>query len=119
MRNKSFLNLLLLTFSLCLASCVPAFGQAGDEAVPASPENSTTIVISQAYGGGGGTGFYQFDYVELKNISGAVQSLNGLSLIYGSATGQFGSVATNSADGAAGGGGRVFNTGPGTRARSG
>ncbi len=95
MRNKSFLNLLLLTFSLCLASFVPAFGQAGDEAVPASPENSTTIVISQAYGGGGGTGFYQFDYVELKNISGAVQSLNGLSLIYGSATGQFGSVATN------------------------
>ncbi len=57
---------------------------------------STTIVISQAYGGGGGTtGTYMFDYVELKNISATPQSLNGLSLMYGSATGQFGSSATN------------------------
>ncbi len=57
---------------------------------------STTIVISQVYGGGGGsTGTYMFDYVELKNISGTPQSLNGLSLMYGSATGQFGGSATN------------------------
>ncbi len=61
-----------------------------------APEVSSTIVISQAYGGGGGTtGTYLFDYVELKNVSAVVQSLNGLSLMYGSATGQFGSVATN------------------------
>ena len=57
---------------------------------------STTLVISQAYGGGGGTtGTYQFDYVEIKNISTSPQSLNGLSLYYGSATGQFASSATN------------------------
>ncbi|MGC2238698.1 MAG: FG-GAP-like repeat-containing protein [Pyrinomonadaceae bacterium] len=57
---------------------------------------STTLVISQAYGGGGGTtGTYSFDYVELKNISASPQSLNGLSLYYGSATGQFASMTTN------------------------
>ncbi len=57
---------------------------------------STTLVISQAYGGGGGsTGTYLHDYVELKNISSSPQSLNGLSLYYGSAAGQFASTATN------------------------
>jgi len=57
---------------------------------------STTLVISQAYGGGGGaTGTYQFDYVELKNISNSPQSLNGLQLMYGSSGGQFGSSAQN------------------------
>ena len=57
---------------------------------------STTIVISQAYGGGGGsTGTYLFDYVELHNVSGTTQSLTGFSLQYGSATGQFASTATN------------------------
>jgi len=62
----------------------------------AAPETSGSFVISQAYGGGGGTtGTYQFDYVELKNISGSPKSLNGLSLYYGSATGQFASSATN------------------------
>ncbi len=64
----------------------------GNESVLAS----TTIVISQAYGGGGGaTGTYLNDYVELKNVSALPQSLSGLSLMYGSATGQFGSSATN------------------------
>ena len=57
---------------------------------------STTIVISQVYGGGGGaTGTYANDYVELKNVSTSPQSLNGLSLYYGSQTGQFASSATN------------------------
>lgn len=61
-----------------------------------SPNLSATIVISQVYGGGGGAaGTYMFDYVELFNLSNAPQSLNGLVLQYGSATGQFGSVATN------------------------
>ncbi len=62
----------------------------------AAPEISTTIVISQVNGGGGGTtGTYQADYVELKNISSSAQSINGLSVMYGSATGQFGSSASN------------------------
>ncbi len=56
---------------------------------------STTVVISQAYGGGGGaTGTYLNDYVELKNISGTTKDISGLQLMYGSATGQFGSSAT-------------------------
>lgn len=65
---------------------------------PESPLISTTIVISQVYGGGGATSgspTYLSDYVELKNISSSPQSLNGLSIMYGSTTGQFGSVANN------------------------
>jgi Lamin Tail Domain/Putative Ig domain/Carboxypeptidase regulatory-like domain len=58
---------------------------------------STTLVISQVNGGGGGTtGTYLFDYVEIKNISSSPQSLSGLSLYYGSAVGQFASTAGNS-----------------------
>ncbi len=63
-----------------------------------APSASTTLVISQVYGGGGatsGTPTYIKDYVEIKNISSTPQSLNGLSLYYGSATGQFASSATN------------------------
>ena len=61
-----------------------------------APQVSTTIVISQVYGGGGGsTGTYVNDYVELFNRSGSPVSLDGLALQYGSATGNFGSSATN------------------------
>ncbi|MEP7165696.1 MAG: lamin tail domain-containing protein [Ferruginibacter sp.] len=61
-----------------------------------SYSQSTTVVISQVYGGGGGsTGTYLFDYVELHNISGTTQSIAGFSIQYGSATGNFGSAATN------------------------
>ena len=58
---------------------------------------STTLVLSQVgQGGGGSTGTYLFDYVEIRNVSGTSQSLNGLSLYYGSATGVFASsTATN------------------------
>ncbi|MBP6821675.1 MAG: DUF11 domain-containing protein, partial [Acidobacteria bacterium] len=57
---------------------------------------STTIVISQVYGGGGNTGATLLnDYVELFNLSSSPQSLNGLSLQYGSSSGSFGSTATN------------------------
>ena len=61
-----------------------------------SYSQSTTIVISQAYGGGGGaTGTYLYDYVELHNISNVTQSLTGFSIQYGSSTGQFASTAGN------------------------
>jgi hypothetical protein len=62
-----------------------------------SPDVSTTIVISQVYSGGGsGTAgvTYKNDYVELLNVSSSSQSLNGLALQYGSATGNFGGSAT-------------------------
>lgn len=49
---------------------------------------STTLVISQIYGAGGNTGaLFNADYVELHNVSGVSQSLSGLSIQYGSATG--------------------------------
>ena len=57
---------------------------------------STTLVISQVDGGGGGsTGTYLHDYVEIKNVSGSVQSLNTLSLYYGAALGNFASSSSN------------------------
>ncbi len=58
---------------------------------------STTVVISQVYGGGGassGTPTYKADYVELHNVSTSSQSLDGFSIQYGSSTGNFGSSAT-------------------------
>jgi len=57
---------------------------------------STSVVISQAYGGGGGTtGTYLFDYVELHNVRGISQNISGFSIQYGSATGNFGSTTSN------------------------
>lgn len=57
---------------------------------------SSTVVISQAYGGGGGsTGTYLYDYVELHNVSNSAQVLTGYSIQYGSATNQFGVPASN------------------------
>ena len=54
---------------------------------------STTVVISQVYGGGGatsGTPTYKADFIELHNVSSTSQSLDGFSLQYGSSTGAFG-----------------------------
>ena len=62
-----------------------------------APQVSTTIVISQVYGGGGSSVAgvtYKNDYVELFNISSVPQSLNGLALQYGAGTGNFGNTAT-------------------------
>ncbi|MBI5302527.1 MAG: lamin tail domain-containing protein [Chloroflexi bacterium] len=56
---------------------------------------STNIVISQVYGGGGGSGYYLYDYVELFNLGTSAASLTGWSLQYGSATGNFGSSSSN------------------------
>jgi Lamin Tail Domain/Carboxypeptidase regulatory-like domain/Putative Ig domain/Domain of unknown function (DUF4214) len=49
---------------------------------------STTIVISQVYGGGGNSGApYQNDYVELFNLGSTTVSITGWSVQYASATG--------------------------------
>ena len=48
---------------------------------------STTLVISQVYGGGGNAGApFNADFLELHNISGVAQSTSGLSVQYASAT---------------------------------
>ncbi|MDX9765268.1 MAG: lamin tail domain-containing protein, partial [Chiayiivirga sp.] len=61
-------------------------------AVDAAPAG---VRISQVYGGGGGTGYYLHDYVELFNPGTSAVNLAGHSLQYGSATGQFGSSPGN------------------------
>ena len=51
---------------------------------------STTVVISQVYGGGGSTNTsvtYNADYVELFNLSASPIKLDGFAIQYGSATG--------------------------------
>ena len=58
---------------------------------------STTVVISQVYAGGGtGTAgvLYKYDYVELHNVSTTAQDISNFSLQYGSATGIIGGSAT-------------------------
>ncbi len=58
---------------------------------------STTVVISQVYAGGGTSTagvLYKYDYVELHNISAVTQDISNYSLQYGSATGNIGGSAT-------------------------
>ncbi len=57
---------------------------------------SNAVRISQVYGGGGGsTGTYLRDYVEIFNNSGSPVNIGGWTLEYGSATGNWGSSAGN------------------------
>ena len=69
----------IAAFALFLASAPPALAV------------SSTIVISQVYGGAGcltvGCSTYKNDYIELYNLSGAAVSINGWSVQYASATG--------------------------------
>lgn len=54
------------------------------------------VRISQVYGGGGGsTGTYIYDYVELFNSGSTPVNVGGWVVEYGSATGNWGSAATN------------------------
>ena len=63
-------------------------------APPAVASGSPDLVISQVYGGGGLTGApYTNDFVELFNRGASAASLTGMSLQYGSATGNIGSTA--------------------------
>lgn len=93
--NKRFIFSSLFILTMILSA---AFINRVSANTVAIPQVSTTIVISQVYGGGGsntGTPTYQADYIELFNLSSTAQSLNGLTLQYGSATGNFASTATN------------------------
>jgi hypothetical protein len=63
-------------------------------AVPAFAANQ--VRISQVYGGGGGsTGTYLRDYVEIFNSGGTAVNIGGWTLEYGSATGNWGSSSGN------------------------
>jgi len=62
--------------------------------VAAAPQ-ANDIRISQVYGGGGGKGYYLYDYVELFNGGATTVDLSNWSLQYGSATGNFASSAGN------------------------
>ncbi len=61
---------------------------------PTSTPTPVLVVISQVYGGGGGSGFYRYDYVELFNRGSIPVNLTGFAVQYGSATGNFGSGST-------------------------
>lgn len=76
--------------SVLAAFLVVGFHSSAQEAPRATdaPQVSSTLVLSQV---SGGNGYYSNDWVEIKNVSAATQSLNGLSLYYGSATGNFAS----------------------------
>ena len=55
-----------------------------------APPRSSATVISQVYGGGGNSGAtYTSDFIEIFNNGTTMQSLNGLSVQYSSATGAF------------------------------
>jgi hypothetical protein len=59
---------------------------------------SPNVVISQVYGGGGSTSAtaaYNQDYVELYNNSAVAVNISGWTIQYGSATGAWGSSASN------------------------
>ena len=64
-----------------------------------TPVQGPTLVLIHVYGSGGGaTGTYLYDYVEIKNVISSVQTLNLLKLYYGSATGVFASTSSNAFD---------------------
>ena len=79
MRNKSILSFLILTLSLSLTLIGSVFGQVADEAFALAPEASSTLVISQAYGGGGSntSATYFNDYVEIRNFDPAIDTISG------------------------------------------
>jgi uncharacterized protein len=81
----------IIAFALALTALVPM------AAPPATRAASTTLTISQIYGGGGNDGStYRHDFIELYNLTAAPIDLSGLSLQYTSATGSgnFGASST-------------------------
>ncbi|MFN0277724.1 MAG: DNA/RNA non-specific endonuclease [Pyrinomonadaceae bacterium] len=73
--------------SVLAAFLVVGFSSSAQDAREDAAFVSTTLVLSQV---SGGNGYYFHDWVEIKNVSATSQSLNGLTLLYGSATGNFG-----------------------------
>ncbi len=81
---------ILVSLTLAAAFLAAMVGLPTQFSAVAAPNASSTVVISQVYGGGGGsTGTYIYDYIELYNISAVSQSLDGMSLQYAPAAGNF------------------------------
>jgi predicted extracellular nuclease len=78
-----------IILSLLLTAMVSAAGlQRTSRVSPTAEAVSTSIVISQVYGGGGNAGsVYTNDFIELHNVSNAPVSVAGWSVQYASATG--------------------------------
>jgi hypothetical protein len=98
--SKFFIALAVIAIGAAIPSAVSAQDSKGVKFNVSRPDPellpSSTLTISQVFGGGGGaTGTYSADYIEIRNISSTPQSLDTLRLMYGSATGQFGSSAAN------------------------
>src|ERR1700685_3254460 len=76
-----------MRLSICTFLALFALGTA---CIPIASAASTTLVISQVYGGGGNSGAtLKNDFIEIFNLSSAPISLNGYSVQYASATGNF------------------------------
>lgn len=74
--------------ALAALTAVPLVTAALAVTAPSATAVSTTVVISEAYGGGGNSGApFRSDFVELANRSGAAVDLSGWSLAYYSASG--------------------------------
>lgn len=78
-----------LILSLLVSGIVIAGSQSGKSRIqPTAQAVSTSIVISQVYGGGGNAGStWTNDFIELHNVSNAPVSVAGWSVQYASATG--------------------------------
>lgn len=82
---------MIIAVALALGALLPMAAPNATRAV------STTLTISQVYGGGGNPGStYTHDFIELYNLTAAPIDLTGLSLQYASATGT-GNFGANSA----------------------
>jgi predicted extracellular nuclease len=80
MPTRTFPNHFAIALCVCLALLISA-------AMPAHAV-STTVVISQVYGGGGNSGAqYKNDFIELHNVSSSPISVTGWSVQYASASG--------------------------------
>jgi len=81
-------------FSCCLLLFLTLVGLA--ISAPKAVAQSTVVKISQVYpGGGGSTGSYLRDYVELYNSSCSPVDIGGWCIAYGSATGNYASSTSN------------------------
>ena len=95
MFSRSFLGRITLTSDSARAASAFAVlalvagcaGPSESSEVRHAALGSSTVVISQVFGGGGSTAPYQNDYVELFNRSQSTISIDGWSIQYGSATG--------------------------------